>query len=155
MSKQINYYMDKNTEHKFIQFALDNGLIFVKWSDGSKVNPFEDNSLFFFLTRDEYLSFMKFTSYSVDDFHSLVIEFSRNNIIEEKKIVTRGRIYISDVYKEKTVYTNRFIEDYNVLCKWIKKNVPYQNYTNKGKIQKEYISDSMLIYSEKNYHFQA
>ena len=37
----------------------------------------------------------------------------------------------------------------------LKKNVPYQNYTNKGKIQKEYISDSMLIYSEKNYHFQA
>lgn len=157
MSKQINYYMDKKTEREFIRFIFDNSLVFINWFDGALANPNEDNSLFYYITRANYLPFLKYRNNAVDILHSLVIEYTRNNIIENKQTVTRGRLYISDSYKENefSVYMNDFISDYNTLKKWIKNNVPNQCFMNNGIKQKEYISDSMLVYSEKDYKFQA
>lgn len=157
MSKQINYYMDKNAEKDFIEYIYDNSFMFINWYDGTIINPYEDNSLFYFITREKYLPYLKFRNNAVDVLHCLVIEYARNNIIEDKKIVTRGRIYISDAYKDKqySVYTKDFVNDYNTLKNWIKNHIPYQNYNNMDKIYKEYICDSMLKYSENNYRFQA
>ena len=59
MSKQINYYMDKNTENEFINYIYDNSFVFINWLDGTLVNPNEDNSLFYFITKEEYLPFLK------------------------------------------------------------------------------------------------
>ena len=155
MSKQINYYMDKKNESDFIKFIYDNSFVFIKWSDGTLVNPCEDDSLFYYITREKYLPFLKFRNNAVDDLHCLVIEYTRNNIIENKKIVTGGRLYISNAYKdnEYSEYANEFNNDYTILKKWIKTNVPYQSFINNGFEQKEYISDSMLVYSEKEYSF--
>ncbi len=157
MSKQINYYMDKETEILFIRYIRDNGFIFLKFADGAKVNPNNDCGLIFLVTKERYHSLIEYKNKSVNVLKSLVIEYSRNNIIEDKRIVTKGRIYISDAYKEPQFasYRDSLISDYNLLYKWIKKNVPFQTYNNMGKIQKEYISDGMLSYSEANYHFQA
>lgn len=157
MSRQINFYMDKTTECQFIQYIKNSGYIFIRRTDGIIVDPYNDKSLFFFIIQEQYLPFLKFRNSSVDVLNSLGIEYTRNNIIEDKKIVTRGRIYISDAYKDKQFsnYMNEFIKKYNELKSWIKKHVPYQNYNNMGKIYKEYICDSMLTYSENNYRFQA
>lgn len=149
--------MDKNAEKDFIEYIYDNSFMFINWYDGTIINPYEDNSLFYFITREKYLPYLKFRNNAVDVLHCLVIEYARNNIIEDKKIVTRGRIYISDAYKDKqySVYTKDFVNDYNTLKNWIKNHIPYQNYNNMDKIYKEYICDSMLKYSENNYRFQA
>jgi len=149
--------MDKKTEQEFIRFIYDNSFVFIKWSDGTLVNPHEDTSLFYFITREKYLPFLKYRNNAVDVLDCLVIEYTRGNIIENKKIVTRGRLYISDAYKENeySAYMHDFNDDYNTLKKWIKKNVPNQYYINNGLKQKEYISDSMLEYSEKGYKFHA
>lgn len=157
MSKQINYYMDKETELNFIKYVYDNAFIFIKWSDGNLVNPYDDKSLFYYITREIYLPFLKFRNNAVDVLNCLVIEYTRNNIIENKKIVTRGRLYISDAYKENeySAYMNDFNGDYNKLKKWIKTNVPNQYYINNGIKQKDYISDNMLVYSKKEYKFRA
>ena len=157
MSKQISFYMDKKTESDFIRFVYDNSFVFIKWSDGTLVNPVEDDSLFCFITRDRYLPFLKFRNGAVDGLHCLVIEYTRNNIIENKKTVTGGRLYISDAYREDeySEYMKDFADDYNRLKKWIKLNVPYQYYINKGVKQKEYISDDMLLYSDQEYQFLA
>ena len=157
MSKQINYYMDKKTECDFIRFVYDNSFVFIRWSDGTVVNPLEDKSLFYFITKDIYFPFLKFRNDAVDVLNCLVIEYTRNNIIENKKTVTRGRLYISDAYKESeySEYKNDFNNDYNQLRKWIKANVPNQYFINGGIKQKEYISDSMLVYSEREYKFHS
>lgn len=157
MSKQINYYMDKKTECDFIRFAYDNSFVFIRWDDGTMVNPLEDNSLFYFITKEIYFPFLKFRNDAVDVLNCLVIEYTRNNIIENKKTVTRGRLYISDAYKESEYYEymNDFNNDYNQLRKWIKANVPNQYFINGGIKQKEYISDSMLVYSKREYKFRS
>lgn len=157
MSKQIDYYMDKMTEQDFIQYAYDNSFVFINWFDGTIVNPYEDKNISLFITRDIYLPFLKFRHGAVDVLNSLVIEYTRNNIIENKKIITGGRIYISDAYREKEydLYMNDFIDDFNKLKKWIKVNVKNQFYTNNGIKQKGYITDAMLEYSVKEYSFQA
>ena len=158
MSRQINFYMDKTTELQFIQFVKDSGFIFITRSDGINVNPYDDKDLFLFIIREKYLPFLRFKNNSVDVLNSLGIEYRRNNIIEDKKIVTGGRIYICDAYKDEkySIYMEEFVKDYNKLKDWIKKHVPYQNYYNMGKIKnKVYICDSMLTYSENNYRFQA
>ncbi len=158
MSRQINFYMDKTTEFQFIQFIKNSGFIFVRRSDGITVDPCDDKDLFLFIIREKYLQFLKFRNNSVDVLNSLGIEYRRNNIIEDKKIVTGGRIYICDAYKDEkySIYMEDFVKDYNKLKGWIIKRVPYQNYYNMGKIKnKVYICDSMLMYSENNYRFQA
>ena len=149
--------MDKQTEQDFIKFVYDNSFVFIKWSDGTLVNPCEDKSLSYFITREIYLPFLKYRNNAVDVLHSLVIEYTRNNVIENKKIVTRGRLYISDACKENeyVAHKNDFNDDYNKFTKWIKSNVPNQYFINNGLKQKEYINDSMLVYSEKGYKFQA
>ncbi len=157
MSRQINYYMGKKEETQFIQFVLGNNLIFINRNDGTKVNPLEDKGLFYCITKEAYLSLLTFRNNAVDILHSLVIEYSKNNVIEDKSIVTRGRIYISDACRESKylAYADDFVKDYSLLSNWIKKNIPFQEYVNLGKIQKTYISDSMLAFSDRNYRFQA
>ncbi len=157
MSRQINYYMDKKTECDFIKFIYDNSFVFIKWSDGTLVDPYDDNSLFYFITRDKYLPFLKFRNNAVDILNCLVIEYTRNNIIENKKLITRGRLYISDAYKENeySEYMKDFVDDYNKLNNWIKSNVPNQYFLNNGIKQKEYITDDMMIYSNKEYKFRV
>jgi len=157
MSKQINYFMDKETEERFIQFVQDTGFYFIDWNDGKIVNPYEEKKLFYYIISEKYIKLLEYKNDTVDSLNCLVIEYIRNNIIEEKKIITRGRIYISNAYKDERFfnYSGEFLKDYNMLYKWIKKNVPCQNYSSRGVIQKEYISDSMLVYSEKEYFFQA
>ena len=158
MSRQINFYMDKTTELQFIRFVKNSGLIFLRRLDGITVDPYDDKDLFLFIIREKYLPFLKYRNNSVDVLNSLGIEYRRNNIIEDKKIVTGGRLYICDVYKDEkySTYMEDFVNDFNKLKDWVKKHVPYQNYNNMGKIKnKVYICDSMLKYSENNYRFQA
>ena len=84
----------------------------------------------------------------VDLFDSLVIDYTRNNIIVSKKRINDGRIWISDAYKEEqfSMYKESFQKDYNIIKKWIQKNVPYQYLYINGKqsSEKEYISNSLV-----------
>jgi hypothetical protein len=148
--------MDKEAETAFIRYVLDCGLVFIRDTDGTIVNPCEDTSWFYCITRKEYLPLLKFRNNFVDVLGCLVIEYRRNTIIEEEERVTGGRIYISDACKEEQYsnYTKSFIDDYNKLKKWIRAHVPYQSYVRNGYETKEYISDSMLIYAERQYFFQ-
>ena len=69
-----------------------------------------------------------------------VIEFVDTSIHDNNYSVNAGRIWIS----QKNVFTDEsigstFISDYNILVKWIKKNVSRQEYYDGCKLIKGYI----------------
>jgi hypothetical protein len=64
----------------------------------------------------------------IDTIKSSVIEFSCTRVDHGKKSITDGRIWIeSGYYNECGEYINKskeFINLYNKLARWIKKNIP-------------------------------
>ena len=85
MSKQINNFMDKETEERFIQFVQDTGFYFIDWNDGKIVNPYEEKKLFYYIISEKYIKLLEYKNDTVDSLNCLVIEYIRNNILEEKK----------------------------------------------------------------------
>lgn len=154
MSKQINFYMDKDTECRFINFIIENDYVVID-NNGNILDIQHCNDLNILITKKTYLSNIEYKYDTVDVLKSLVIDYMRNNIIEEKKCVTRGRLWIGNACNKLhySSYGNTFKEDYSNLCKWIKKNVPKQFFYNRGIQEKGYISDGLLLYSEKGYQF--
>lgn len=83
----------------------------------------------------------------IDILKSPVIEFSKTIIKAEQKKILRGRLWISDQYygeegnlikKEKV-----FVKDYQMLRRWIKKYIPYQEIKKGEYLVKEYINDEL------------
>ena len=111
--------------------------------------------LFPYITKEEFLPLLRFRNNCIDVMDCLVIEMVRNNVIDEEKVVTGGRIYISDAYKEVRyqAYADDFIAGYEKLHRWIKKNIPKQTYLNGEKELKGYISNGMIKYSREGYRF--
>ena len=154
MSRQINFYMDKKTEEQFLHFVINNGfIVFDRY--GKQLDILECKDTFVFLTKINYISYVKYRNDNIDILNSLAIELTRSNIDKDRQRVKRGRLYISDACKELQYidYMNDFIKNYNILYRWIKKYIPYQYYKNKGVQLKGYINDTMLEYSEKGYQF--
>ena len=116
--------------------------------DGDILDYNDINTLFVLITGQDYLQHLAYNDNWVDLFDSLVIDYTRNNIIVSKKRINDGRIWISDAYKEEqfSMYKESFQKDYNIIKKWIQKNVPYQYLYINGKqsSEKEYISNSLV-----------
>ena len=86
MSKQINYYMDKNTEKQFLQFIYNNKYIVID-KHGKELDILICKEKSVFLTKANYLPYLKYRYDIVDVLNSLVIELARSDIDEEKKLL--------------------------------------------------------------------
>ena len=158
MGKQVNFYMDKETEDKFISMVLSDGVqIYFRKVDS---NPYVIRSLsemesdktqvYFFKLGigDIKLCEEKNGNKYIDSAKSSVIEFLRTSILEEDKAVSRGRLWVDlkyynekDELKEKPKELNAwFIK----LSNWIRKNVPKVGIDSCGKTYYEHISSSMI-----------
>ena len=147
MSRQLSFSMDKETENNFLKFLEENDFILI--NDNGEILDYNDiNTLFVLITRQDYLPHLAYNDNGVNLFDSLVIDYIRNNIIVSKKRINGGRIWISDAYKEEqfSMYKESFQKDYNIIKKWIQKNVPYQYLYINGKqsVGKRYISNSLV-----------
>lgn len=75
---------------------------------------------------------------------SPVIEYMQTYKNANKHEIRRGRIWIStEIDFENNEIKEEFLKVYKVLIGWIKKNIPRQEYVNKGKTCKGYICDEI------------
>ena len=147
MSRQLSFSMDKETENNFFKFLEENDFILLN-RDGEILDYNDINTLFVLITRQDYLPHLAYNHNGVNLFDSLVIDYLRNKISVSEKRIKAGRIWISDAYKEEhfSMYKESFQKDYNIIKKWIQKNVPYQYLYINGKqsLEKRYISNSLV-----------
>ena len=89
--------------------------------------------------------------------NSPIIEFCKTRVKENR--ILRGRLWISDQYYKsnngKTQQSKNYIMEYNMLAKWIKKNVPYQNIKKGEFFVKEYTNDELIQMEKTGYIFTA
>ena len=150
MGKQIEFFFSKKTKSDFISFVFRQKFkVFSEsydMSNGLKLKEYSNNDLI----SDRYLLFYK-EQYGnlfynqgryerLNVIKSPVIEFVDTSIHDNNYSVNAGRIWIS----QKNVFTDEsigstFISDYNILVKWIKKNVSRQEYYDGCKLIKGYI----------------
>lgn len=162
MGKQINFFFSEKTKNDFISFVFSQKFkIFSESYDvtnGVKLKEYFDNDLI----SDWYLLFYKeqfgnlFYNQGrygrLNVIKSPVIEFIDTSIHENNNSVTAGRIWIS----QRNIFDDEnecsiFLSDYDLLVRWIKKNVPRQKYYDGYKLSKGYIDDDFKKQYEYKY----
>lgn len=159
MGRQINFYMSNDIQERFIDFLNKKEFVFVDYN-ASIINDISDDS-----KRDIYLYKQDYGNIimsqndkvNIDSLKSPIIEYIKTKIIEEQQTVLRGRLWIeTKYYNGKGEVINKgesFIKDYQMLVRWIKKNVPYQQIKYKNYYIKEYINDELMELQEREFKF--
>lgn len=158
MGKQINFLMDKETEEKFIEYILSDGIVLF---EGNNMNPVKINTLpepfsgkawfKLYLYKEGFgdLILKKIDNGReyIDAIASPVIEFSRTIIRNEAKEVSRGRLWVEMEFfndkKELTIKPKDLGDWFKNLSKWVKKYLPRTEIVAKNKIYSEYSSKSV------------
>ncbi|WP_424411470.1 hypothetical protein ACPEER_08125 [Pasteurella sp. PK-2025] len=163
MSKQINYYMDLETEKSFLAYVKELGGQFIFHRDftnyfNAEPEDFrtEQGYLHGYIYKPEFgdIKIKKLIAMAsgqefehVDELYSPLIEF-RNSILRlSEGRISPGRLYMQIKYWEdgKEVSKPKEVDDfYKKLVNWIKKYLPYQTVEMYGITRKEYISDTLL-----------
>lgn len=165
MGKQINFFMDKDTEEKFLIYIKENGVaIFEGNNDSPKIievlpEPFSGKGWFkvylYNNQGDLILNKLSTGREYIDSIKSPVIEFRRTIIKEGAKEVSRGRLWLeTKFYNEDGDLVSKdsdLDEWYKNLSKWIKKNAPKTEISNNGREYKEYITKSVVQLLEQGY----
>ncbi|MBO4214652.1 MAG: hypothetical protein J5717_13980 [Lachnospiraceae bacterium] len=146
--------MDKNTEKLFIGYLKEADYVVLD-SRGNLVDLCENDTFYVLITRKEYLPLLEMKADRLSASDNLAIEYLRSNVLEEEKRVTRGRLWMSNCFENSRIeqYSKALNSDYNALSRWIKKNIPNQNYSDGEMIVKGYISNNLLPYTEKGFFF--
>lgn len=163
MGRQINYYMDKEVENRFIAFLLQSGykILYDDTEEEEIKDIINANDIkeygFLYIYKELYGEIVYNEHYGweiIDEFNSPVFEFSRTQILEDKKGIREGRIWVNtNLEFENPDIKEQFLKDYGKLVRWIKKNVPYQIYSHNGQDRKGYINDSIMQYIQMGYKF--
>ncbi len=157
MGKQINFYMSKSIQESFIEFLLKNRFAFLD-KDASLVKQANsDNITSVYLYKENYGNIIMHGegAAGIDVIKSPVIQFRKTIIKEERKAILRGRLWIASQYyaEDGTVIKKNdlFLKDYQLLARWIKKNIPLQK-IEKGKHNvNEYASDELKDLQDKGF----
>lgn len=156
MGKQINFYMSENVQNQFIDFLISNNFLFLD-NEGNKID-FQNLCSYnnYYLYKNEFGCLLTKNN-SIDVLNSPIIEFCKTRVKENR--ILRGRLWISDQYHKsnhgQTQQSRNYIMEYNMLAKWIKKNVPYQNIKKGEFFVKEYTNDEMIQMQKTGYIFTA
>lgn len=150
MGKQIEFLMDKNTEIEFLKFVEEQELYFflpnLDKSEG-KIRLTEFSEIIkqsYLLFYNEKYGELSCTEVRIKVLESPVIEYMQTYKNESKNQIRRGRLFISsDINFMNDEIKRDFLKEYKNLVSWIKKNVPNQEYVNKGKKYKGYINDEI------------
>lgn len=164
MGKQINFFIDKETEEKFFVYLNEKGVAILEGNNKMPLivdklpAPFSEKGWFklylYNNAGDLIIKKLATGRECVDSIESPVIEYSRTIIREDSKEISRGRLWFETKYYnddgELVQKDIRLEEWYKELCKWIKKNAPKTD-LNIGEKRKEYISKSVLQLLEQGY----
>jgi hypothetical protein len=161
MGKQINFFMDYETEAKFFEYLLPQCKISNKVVNGEMI--FIDTLPERFSGQDWFQLHLYKPEMGPCDIvihddgkgyvnayssYSPVIEFCRSVIRTDDKIITRGRLYVVMKYYDKDDNNVSKPEElnkwYNELCRWIRKHLPRREYENP--ISLEYANRMCLEY---------
>ncbi|MBD5489915.1 MAG: hypothetical protein HDR13_14180 [Lachnospiraceae bacterium] len=159
MGKQIIFYMSNDVQERFIDFLNKKEFFFVDYN-ASIINDISDDS-----KRDIYLYKQDYgniimsqnNNVNIDSLKSPIIQYKKTIIKEEQQTVLRGRLWIqTKYYNEKGEVINKgesVLKDYQMLVRWIKTNVPYQQIKKKDHYIKEYINDELKELQERGFKF--
>ena len=154
MGKQVNFYMDYQTECRFVDLILQsNGQILTLQRDVS-TSVFESlpegSNIYFCLYKPEFGPLV-YKGGSVDILVSPVIEFSRSIVWSKpQKGVNRGRLWIEMYYRNnegnivsKSKELDRW---YGSLSRWIRNNL-------KERVASTYATTEMVELERLKYRF--
>lgn len=156
MGRQINFYMSKKVQAEFIEFLEQSNFLYVDYYVDKTVHPVFEDVYSVYLYKEVYGELRKKQDDKVyDSLIGPVIEFKKSMIKEDTKKIIRGRLWMTDWYYDeegnKVKKNDWLTKDYEKLVRWVKKNVPYQEYNNKGYILKEYINDEIIELQKEGY----
>lgn len=156
MGKQINFYMEDSTQNCFLDFLRENQFTFLSY-EGEKIDNINDYCDFYLYKKEFGDLIFKEYGKSLDILNSPVIEVVKTRIKGQK--VLRGRIWVSDLFYKNNIgnleYCKKYIDMYQILNKWIKKNVPYQEVIKGGYAIKEYADDGFTNIEDKGFVFSS
>ena len=159
MGRQINFYMSETVQAEFIEFLKQNQFLYYDSRANKVENPPDKKYYAVYLYKENYGEFLrnKHDSRYIDFMDGPVIEFCKTLINEEKKTITRGRLWMDSWYfneaGNKVKKSVLLTKDYEKLVRWVKKHVPYQEYEKKGYILKEYINDEVIELQKQGYTY--
>jgi len=155
MGRQINFYMDEKIQDLFVDYIFHQGFV-VMYTDSNKkelvVCENKNN-----LNQEYYLFIYKKVfgelvcdenfNYELNVVDSPVIEFTKTMVKDEGKTIIRGRLWMETKYYDENnnllLKAPKLTDEYNLLVKWIKKHIPFQEVMCGNHIIKEYISNDM------------
>lgn len=166
MGKQINFYMDNETEEKFFEFIKKDGVVLFERNNklpqiiDTLPEPFSGRGWFMVYIYNEKLGKCIICETDngikyIDFIKSPVIRFSRTIIREDAKEIAMGRLWFETKFYDddgELISKDSALDEwYKKLCKWIRKNVPRTELSDTWGVRKEYISKSLIDLFEQGY----
>lgn len=171
MGKQINFYMDEETELRFVDFFTSTGGELLFEGDNLKPisittlpKPFSGKGWFrLYLYKQEFGELvtrrLENGGFYIDSITSPVIEFSRTvkREIGKNREISSGRIWVELKYwneREELIEKTKELDKwYGILNRWIKKNVDRVEEVINGHKYIKYVSPSLRELLNKGYKF--
>lgn len=170
MGRQIDFYMDEVTQKEFITYLKKEELIIFARS-GPVNDPNDEPKHQVHLYKPQFgtlvtledrpdlaKSLAKFRTVSNSEIlfaYSPVIEYCVPSI--QGNIVKGGRLWITNDDRigneSESGKGKAYIAEYEKLCRWIKKNVPYQDIPIGNSLFKYYANDELLELIKNGYKF--
>lgn len=156
MGKQINFYMSENVQTSFVEYLQQNQFILLDYNAKIAEQPSSTNVYSLYLYKQNYgeLIMRQDLKHILDIMKSPVIEFRKTIIKPEEKKVLRGRVWIENQYFEEGICIKKadaLISDYQMLNRWIKKHVPYQEIKMENLLIKKYVNDELRDLQENGF----
>lgn len=157
MGKQINFYMSEVIQNRFIEYLCHNHFIFLDKNSAIIDEPKSNNILGGYLYKHDYGNIIMRQDINdyMDSIKSPVIQFGKTIIKEEKHRILRGRLWVEDKYYDEEgkllIKERELLKDYQMLVRWVKKNVPYQKIALDEYFTKEYVNDELIELQGKGF----
>ena len=137
MGKQINFYLDEQTQNQFIDELAAND--FVALSAFAQAVSVKESSVYsVYLYKPSYgeLIFTRWKTPQIDALKSPVLQFRKSTIKADQRKICRGRLWVADkVVLEGGALLQKseaLLKDYQKMVRWIKKRVPYRKIPKDG-----------------------
>lgn len=164
MGRQINFYMSHDVQERFIDFLNEKEFTFVDYNASIINDILDDSRKSIYLYKQDYgdICMNPYHKVHIDPLKTPIIQYRKTIIKEEQRKVLMGRLWIeTKYYNEDGELINKgesVLKDYQMLVRWVKKNVPYQeikkmNHYLKEYYIKEYINDELRKLQERGYEF--
>ncbi len=157
MGRQINFYMYKDIQYRFIEYLKENEYTFLDVRALTISDTLLDGQNVLYLYKQEYgnIIMSQNGSNQMNILDSPIIEFRKTMVKDEKHRIIRGRVWIESQYYNDdgiAIYKKEmFLNDYQKISRWIKKNVPYQQIKKGNDFIKVYINNEMKELMDSGY----